>query len=338
MKQPLHLRIPTPCHEDWAAMKPADKGRFCLSCQKTVVDFSSMTDRQLLDYFSNYTGNTCGRFHPEQLNRDITAGVQKPTSWYKYVLSFFVPALLVANKSMAQGFLLRDTCHPKAQQPVKCKVNDAAPEARQQQPELTPYKIEGRLEGEEGTPVPFATVMIKGTKQGVTADMNGKFQIRLLKGKPTTLVVSCVGYQEKEVYLDTTHNAASPVIVILVERTVMDNYGVLVTVPKKPKQTIFHKFGNIIADSIGKKSLLLYPNAAKPGALVHISYKTGEGKYYIHVLSSTGQVLQEEIVHIDAKVDMLSFRLKNHIIAGQYIVAIMNRKGKTIGTGKLIVQ
>src|SRR5687767_15951911 len=93
MSEPLHLKIPVPCHENWAEMKPDEQGRFCLSCQKTVVDFTSMTDRQVLEYFSSYTGNTCGRFTDDQLDRDIIVGVQKPTAWYKYVLSLFVPAL-----------------------------------------------------------------------------------------------------------------------------------------------------------------------------------------------------------------------------------------------------
>lgn len=52
-------------------MTLAEKGRHCKSCDKVVVDFSSMTDAQIAEYFTSYTGSTCGRISITQLNRDI---------------------------------------------------------------------------------------------------------------------------------------------------------------------------------------------------------------------------------------------------------------------------
>ena len=34
--------IPEPCHEDWDAMTPEEKGRFCKVCEKSVVDLTAM--------------------------------------------------------------------------------------------------------------------------------------------------------------------------------------------------------------------------------------------------------------------------------------------------------
>lgn len=45
----LYLSIPTPCHEDWDKMTPTEKGRHCQSCEKEVVDFSLLSDQQILD-------------------------------------------------------------------------------------------------------------------------------------------------------------------------------------------------------------------------------------------------------------------------------------------------
>ncbi|HEV7331408.1 MAG TPA: hypothetical protein VGN63_10245 [Flavisolibacter sp.] len=72
-------------------MTPEQKGRFCASCKKTVVDFSSMTDRQLTEFFSGKKRNLCGRFHTDQLNRVIVLP-PKPNSW----LRPFVPLVLSA--------------------------------------------------------------------------------------------------------------------------------------------------------------------------------------------------------------------------------------------------
>ncbi len=59
----ITLSIPQPCHEDWNKMSAMDKGRFCASCQKAVIDFTNMSDRELTEFFKRPTGNMCGRFN-----------------------------------------------------------------------------------------------------------------------------------------------------------------------------------------------------------------------------------------------------------------------------------
>jgi hypothetical protein len=72
MSKNIQLTIPKPCHENWDAMTPVEKGRFCGSCQKQVVDFSTMSDRQIAEFFKKpSTGSVCGRFMSDQLDRDI---------------------------------------------------------------------------------------------------------------------------------------------------------------------------------------------------------------------------------------------------------------------------
>ena len=45
------LQIGTPCHENWDNMSQVEKGRFCGSCEKTVVDFSKMTEAEIVFFF-----------------------------------------------------------------------------------------------------------------------------------------------------------------------------------------------------------------------------------------------------------------------------------------------
>ena len=66
----LHIIIPKPCHEDWDAMSLKEQGRHCLSCAKTVVDFTIMPEKEIQNYFLNKKEErVCGRFRNEQLHR-----------------------------------------------------------------------------------------------------------------------------------------------------------------------------------------------------------------------------------------------------------------------------
>src|SRR5688500_6214191 len=103
MKRKLHLQIPTPCHEEWNKMTQAEQSRFCASCDKQVVDFTGMSDGQVLAFFRKpSTGSVCGRFFNDQLNRDI-ANPWKRIPWLKYFFQFTLPIFLTSLKSTAQG-------------------------------------------------------------------------------------------------------------------------------------------------------------------------------------------------------------------------------------------
>lgn len=58
-------------------------------------------------------------------------------------------------------------------------------------------KIKGSVNTNEGNPLPFATVYIKGTNKGTNANSEGKFSIKLAPGK-YVLVCQYVGYQKQE--------------------------------------------------------------------------------------------------------------------------------------------
>jgi hypothetical protein len=71
-KKVVQYAIAEPCHESWGAMTPVEQGRFCHSCARPVVDFTRMSDAQVLRFMSTATGSVCGRMTTHQLNRDFT--------------------------------------------------------------------------------------------------------------------------------------------------------------------------------------------------------------------------------------------------------------------------
>ena len=101
MGKKIQLTIAEPCHENWDGMTPVEKGRFCGSCQKQVVDFSDMSDRQVAEFFKKpSTGSVCGRFMTDQLDRAIEIP-KKRMPWVKYFFQIALPAFLVSMKVSA---------------------------------------------------------------------------------------------------------------------------------------------------------------------------------------------------------------------------------------------
>jgi len=59
-------------------------------------------------------------------------------------------------------------------------------------------KVSGVIVEESGTPVIGATVIEKGTSNGVVTDVNGNFKIEL-NNKKNPIVISYIGFQKEEV-------------------------------------------------------------------------------------------------------------------------------------------
>src|SRR4051812_38325599 len=56
--------------------------------------------------------------------------------------------------------------------------------------------ISGKVTGSDGNPIPFATIQVKGSNQGASADQNGNFKINI-DGNPI-LQVRSVGFLSAE--------------------------------------------------------------------------------------------------------------------------------------------
>src|ERR1700750_2496495 len=65
-------------------------------------------------------------------------------------------------------------------------------------------QVTGRVTNDAGQPLMSASVMVKGTKTGVTADEQGRFSIDV-PNRDAVLVISAAGYRETEVRVGSTN-------------------------------------------------------------------------------------------------------------------------------------
>jgi hypothetical protein len=62
------ISIPKPCHENWNEMLPEQQGRHCLTCSKTVVDFTNWEANDIMVYLQQKSSEkVCGRFNQDQV-------------------------------------------------------------------------------------------------------------------------------------------------------------------------------------------------------------------------------------------------------------------------------
>lgn len=84
----MKLSIPRACRQSWNDMHPDGRGRFCDHCQKTVTDFSTMSDAAVLAYIQQHD-MSCGRFREDQLGHElIPDAAPKPRLWQRILLTF----------------------------------------------------------------------------------------------------------------------------------------------------------------------------------------------------------------------------------------------------------
>jgi len=85
-KETYKILLENPCGENWNQMPNTKEGKFCNACSRNLVDFTIMSDNEILAYLAKNSQTVCGRFSETQLNRPLQQSVIKRTYGYVYKL------------------------------------------------------------------------------------------------------------------------------------------------------------------------------------------------------------------------------------------------------------
>jgi CarboxypepD_reg-like domain/Secretion system C-terminal sorting domain len=200
--QKIQLSIPEPCHQNWDKMNPTEQGRFCNACAKQVVDFSNMSDTQVLNYFSALKDEkVCGRAYPDQLERAITmpAEPKKRLFWYWNYITMLFLFFSKSNNAKAQG-----SVKVVMESQLKSKTSPDITNALQGRLGGIVISnsniINGKITDDKGESLAGVTVKIKDAQIATATDANGLYTIKV-NSKLDKLQISAVGFQTKEIVL-----------------------------------------------------------------------------------------------------------------------------------------
>jgi hypothetical protein len=323
------LTVPQPCHENWKTMTSDEKGRFCGACQKTVIDFSQFSDRQLAEFFKKPVDTVCGRFYPDQLERVLTVP-KKRIPWVKYFFTISLPAFLLTLKAGAQN---NTRTLGKVAVCVKPTGKDSLVV-----PEKIPATktIKGRIINEKGEPVGYASIIIEESLRGWITNEAGEFEIKDVTAAEASVKISAVGFEQK-IFSMAELSAGKPVTIHLSAVTmgeVVVTMG-LVAVKKKTPDVPLIQMPKM--DSVFSR-FAVYPNPVVANSIFTLEPKSLEdGDYNMQILTSTGQVVQAKAVNISRKIRRINITLEP-ITPGPYFVQLINKKNNKNYTEIIIVK
>lgn len=310
-------------------MTPTEKGRHCQSCQKEVVDFTAMSDQQILDLFSKNKYGLCGRFRTDQLDRQmLLRTTSSSTPWTK-------AGLLAASLLLAAPAISQQTSEVRTeQQEEKYGLEGAKPM----------QTMTGRVLDEDGEPLIGATILTKSKKVGTVTNLDGQFTLPL-SIKEDTLVISYIGYQTQEVaipLLDTNALDITLIKGVELEEVVVKGYQVpLVTKGYVMGSGLIYAKPRSISKrtprfSTPKKAeIKVYPNPFVSQIQIELGHLK-EGNYTIRLVANTGQVVHQLRLSLSSyqriEMDLAPLRLP----AGTYWLQISD--GRSISLKQQVIK
>lgn len=191
------ISINNPCKEDWNKMTDNIYGKFCDHCKENVIDFTNLSDNEIIRIIENNKNNLCGRFNEDQLNRVIAI---KPTennhSFFARIAAALMlftstkEALAHTNNSFP-GSLISTDKQIKSRSALTDKVN--------------PIELTGTIyDANTNKPIPNAKIMIVSpaftdSSHVYTSDEDGNYSIPIpdsTERRTISLMIAAADYQE----------------------------------------------------------------------------------------------------------------------------------------------
>jgi hypothetical protein len=317
MPRPIQLGIPIPCQENWTNMQPAEKDRHCAACQKTVVDFTVMSDTEIIRYLAHAGPNVCGRLMPDQMNRRLASlAPPQKNGWAGWRL--LLAGVLLTSHDLEHH---RSMAPAIQEHPMPPKTDSSE-------------DIIMRVMGMTVPLVADTEQVDSAVVENIETQMDSG---QVLQGKVAVTAFDSVPEPERPPLDKTVLPKMDSVGDPSEDLTFVG--GVVVT-RDSPIDTIkqFVTDTLTVLHLLPKKEWTIYPNPVRRGTMLHLSGQTESGSCQVTLFSITGARIQELKLEGSKVTQAADWQIPAGLAAGVYIVRII-RPGQIGGySEKLVVE
>ncbi|UTA67612.1 carboxypeptidase-like regulatory domain-containing protein [Emticicia sp. 21SJ11W-3] len=354
MMPSFQLNVDNPCHERWESFLPTSTGGFCASCAKNVIDFSQMSESQVVAFFRDRQAsadNVCGRFRDDQLKKNYRIEDWFP-EWSEggRYDSIEIPLMILSNQQSSGFIKLPHMKHTKLIRNVAAAImtffciEDGIAQNR---------LISGRVvDADTGDSLSHVSITVKGTKRGVISDLNGRYQISA--SESDTLIFSFIGYasekrpviESSEVLMYATMTVLSGAVSvkgIAPERHNMSTGGISISKSycSSEKTLPLPKFASnatVWGNAVQNGELTLVPQLSASPDSAGTSYERSVHEQWfqqngfqevqsVQIYDNSGRVFTESFSKVSDGMIRVDVR---HVPRGSYIVRIVYRNERSI--------
>lgn len=253
------LKIENPCEEDWKKMASVDGGKFCSHCSKNVIDFTNLSDTEILRIMRNASDQVCGRLREDQQDRALIIEHSKKSVGSAF--SKITASLLLIGASKAS--------HAHTLKPlVSINISENHYKAIKDQKLINTdsefFILKGKvLSARTREVLSFANVVIENSAIGTSTDEQGNFELNIpacFKGNKLNIVVSYTGYVTLVFEINVQDGLAKKEILMEVSNTSLSEIVVVSNGVSREKRsipggpiTVYDDFGNEKRKSIFKR-------------------------------------------------------------------------------------
>jgi len=213
--------------EDISTMARHDVGLYCSHCEKNVIDFSKLSDDEVIRIMEKLEGKVCGRLTKKQLERIFVVTQNKKVSprLNTILAGLFALGMLEPHDSSAKDVV-------KAQVVLQhnfLNENNVAEQKTFEQiksaDDSTKNVIHGKvIDGKSKLPVGLMYVSIQHSVVSTTTDSAGNFELHVpdnLMSDTITLEVHLQGYETKETKVAKSKFSHSVTVMVTEEEMIM---------------------------------------------------------------------------------------------------------------------
>jgi hypothetical protein len=339
MKTETYLHVATPCNEDWNKMTAVEKERFCDSCATQVMDFTTMTDQEVLRHLAAGNGSICGRIHKDQLQRALHDSDRKRRKGWQLLMAGVASLFFSVVKGNAQkkvvreepksGLLTTNTSSLFTQQmqqaeiTLKGKVVNAEQDALLNGYVLNPVSLEKILVNKQGQFVMKASEQLDAVLVGAKGFDSRMVPISFFKNSDTTITLNATDTTITGIGGFDKGDLSGTNIIMggITSFEKMETKDSVVTFVKKIFNNAFFK---------------ILPNPSTKGG-VGIAVKQA-GTYTVHIFDNNSKLMHVQEITVNAKGEVVQIVFPGCMVKGTYYIRLIDKETKKQYIDKLIVQ